>query len=262
VSFPNLPENIGPTVDLDPEDVVLLILVSITFEELALAHIMNSEAEKLQAALGTLVDADGNKVFDHPLAQNLADLLNTNRSVERMLRTVIKKEMLLQFKLEDVIDFLPTVTTTTEAPPPPDCETCSIFYNRGALPTTVTGAITINNAKATPLRIRFCGPCSNPKFNDILINVNDQSGTQDFSFNGFVTNFGPCDATGDNASLAGEGTITGNPSINGNYDFTLTVTSGKQAKFVFTNKDTSQTITVTVDTSAPSKNIDVVDCTA
>jgi len=260
MSFPNLPKNISPSVNLDTEDVALLILSSIAFEELALAHIMNSEAEKLQAALGTLVDADGNKVFDHPLAQNLADLLTTNRSIERMLRSAIKKEMLLQFKLEDAVDLLPTVTTT-EAPLPPDCETCSIFYNRGALPTTVSGAITINNAKATPLRIRFCGPCSNPKFNDILINVNDQSGTQQFSFSGFVTNIESCNAANDNALLAGEGTITGNPSINGNYDFTLTITSGTQATFVFTNQDTSQTLTVTVNTSANGKHIDIDDCT-
>lgn len=114
MSFPNLPEKVSPIIDLDPEDVALLILASIAFEELALAHIMNAEAEKLQAALGTLHANSG------PLAQTLDDLLNTNGSVERMLRTVIKKEMLLQFKLEDIIDFLPTVTTTTQAPLTPE----------------------------------------------------------------------------------------------------------------------------------------------
>jgi hypothetical protein len=115
MTFPNLPEDISPNIDLNPEDVALLILISIAFEELALAHVINSEAEKLQAALGTLVNPAGTTVFPGPLATDLQDLLDTNRSVEKMLRAVIKKEMLLQFKLEDIIDFLPTVTTTQRA---------------------------------------------------------------------------------------------------------------------------------------------------
>src|SRR6478752_3828380 len=107
MSFPNLPDNIGPiNVDLDSEDVAILLLASIAFEELGLAHILNSEAEKLQAALGTLVDADGKTVFKQPLAKKLGDLLTVNHSVEKMLQTVIKKEMLLQFKFENVLEFL------------------------------------------------------------------------------------------------------------------------------------------------------------
>ncbi|MBA2873218.1 hypothetical protein HNQ85_003562 [Anoxybacillus calidus] len=112
MSFPNFPNDISPNIDLDAEAVALLLLATIAFEELSLAHVINSEAEKLQAALGTLVNPAGTTVFPGPLASNLDDLLDTNRSVERTLRTVIKKEMLLEFKLEDLIDFLPTVTTT------------------------------------------------------------------------------------------------------------------------------------------------------
>jgi hypothetical protein len=97
--FPNFPENINPSEELDKEQVVLLHLTSIAFEELGLAHIINAEAEKLQFALGTLNDSD-------PVVKDLDDLLDINRSVERVLRTVIKKEMILQFKLDDVIDFL------------------------------------------------------------------------------------------------------------------------------------------------------------
>lgn len=53
LSFPNIP-NIKPDIDLDEEDVLSLLLASIALEELSLAHIMNAEAEKLQAVLGTL----------------------------------------------------------------------------------------------------------------------------------------------------------------------------------------------------------------
>jgi hypothetical protein len=75
-----------------------LLLTSIAFEELGLAHIINAEGEKIQAALGTLNGP--------PLAGSITDLLNIDASVSRTLRNVIKKEMLLQFKLEDVIDLL------------------------------------------------------------------------------------------------------------------------------------------------------------
>jgi hypothetical protein len=97
MSYPNIPD-INPIEGLDREQVALLLLASIALEELSLAHIMNAEAEKLQYALGTLLPNQMSIVTD------LDDLLDINRSVERTLRTVIKKEMLLQFKLEDVLD--------------------------------------------------------------------------------------------------------------------------------------------------------------
>ena len=101
MSFTNIPDNIGPiNVDLDSEDVAILLLASIAFEELGLAHILNSEAEKLQAALGTLVDAEGKTVFKQPLAKNLNDLLTVNHSVEKMLQTVIKKKCFFNLKLK------------------------------------------------------------------------------------------------------------------------------------------------------------------
>jgi G3E family GTPase len=126
MTFPNIPEDINPIEDLDREQVALLLLVSIAFEELGLAHIINAEAEKLQFALGTLNDDKDDKDHKdhehkhhdhkhhdhkhhdhkHPIVKDLDDLLDINRSVERVLRTVIKKEIILQFKLEDVIDFL------------------------------------------------------------------------------------------------------------------------------------------------------------
>jgi hypothetical protein len=139
MSFPNFPEDINPNIDFVAEQVALLLLATIAFEELALAHVINAEAEKLQAALGTLVDPVGTTVFPGPLATDLDDLLDTNRSVEKILSTVIKKEMLLEFKLEDLLDFLATVTTTTTgAPGACDCSVGLIDFG----PTTgVTTAI-------------------------------------------------------------------------------------------------------------------------
>ena len=87
--------------------------MSIAFEELGLAHLINAEAEKLQGAIGTLVDKNGQPVNPLIQAESLAELLEANREVEKVLRTIIKKEMLLQFKFENILEFLSTTTSTT-----------------------------------------------------------------------------------------------------------------------------------------------------
>ncbi|HLO12070.1 MAG TPA: hypothetical protein VK190_07555 [Pseudoneobacillus sp.] len=96
MSFPNIP-NVTPSIDINREDVINLLLASIAFEELGLAHIINAEAEKIQAVLGTLPQSGVR-------AQNISDLLAINDSVNQTLKTVVKKEMLLQFKLENILD--------------------------------------------------------------------------------------------------------------------------------------------------------------
>lgn len=88
MSFPNIPD-INPDINLKREDIINLLLSSIALEELGLAHIINAEGEKLQASIHK--------------AKDFCELLEANESVERMLKTVIKKEMLLQFKMEDVL---------------------------------------------------------------------------------------------------------------------------------------------------------------
>ena len=106
MSFPNIP-NVTPDIDLNRDDVINLILSSIAFEELGLAHLINSEAEKIQYILGTL---NGQTP---PEIASLDDLLAINESVEGTLRSIIKSQMLLQFKLEDTIGAITTTTTTT-----------------------------------------------------------------------------------------------------------------------------------------------------
>lgn len=89
MSMPNIPD-IKPEIKLKREDVINLLLASIAMEELGLAHLINAEGEKLQ------------KVIKH--ANCMDDLLDANKSVEKMLKTIIKKEMLLQLKLEEVLE--------------------------------------------------------------------------------------------------------------------------------------------------------------
>jgi len=107
LSFPNIP-NITPTISVTVDQTVPLLLASIALEELALAHIMNAEAEKLQFVLGTL---DTGTTLSPPVV-TLSNLLAVDSSVQRTLRDVIKKEMLLEFKFENILDLLTSTTST------------------------------------------------------------------------------------------------------------------------------------------------------
>lgn len=96
MSMPNIP-NVDADISIGREGSIYLLLASIAFEELGQAHIINAEAEKIQYLLGTLEGANA------PAAPTIDELLAANESVDRMLKTIIKNQMLLQFKLEDAI---------------------------------------------------------------------------------------------------------------------------------------------------------------
>ncbi len=95
MSMPNIPD-INSTVNINRDDSVNIILSSIGMEELSLAHILNAEAEKIQFALGTLETADG--------AASLEDIMKVNSSAKKMLRDVIKNQMLIGMKMEDTVE--------------------------------------------------------------------------------------------------------------------------------------------------------------
>ncbi|SKB05896.1 hypothetical protein SAMN04244570_0025 [Sporosarcina newyorkensis] len=96
MSMPNIP-NITPNISLDRCETIELLLNSIALEEIALSHIMNAEAEKLQLFL-----AKHSRCLD--------DVWKMNNSINKTLRTIVKSQMLLQFKLEDVLEL--------------DCDSC------------------------------------------------------------------------------------------------------------------------------------------
>lgn len=106
MSFPNIPD-VDASISITIDQAINLLYSSIAFEELGLAHIINAEAEKIQYVLGTLEDSN---LTTPP---TLDELLKINKSVEHTLRSVIKTQMLLQFKLEDTMSITPISTTTT-----------------------------------------------------------------------------------------------------------------------------------------------------
>lgn len=107
MSFPNIPD-VDASVNISTEDSVNLLLASVAFEELGLAHVINAEAEKIQFVLGTLENQEWDRI-----TPSIEDLLEINRSVDQTLKEVIKTQMLLQFKLEDVLTISTSTTTTT-----------------------------------------------------------------------------------------------------------------------------------------------------
>ena len=67
------------------------LLSSIAETEIALANLLDMESKKLK----TIINDDDSEI---------SDLLDANKSAERMMRKVITKEMLLSFQLEDVVE--------------------------------------------------------------------------------------------------------------------------------------------------------------
>ncbi len=109
MSFPTIPK-IAPSINLSRKQVINLLLASIAFEELGLAHIINAEGEKIQASLGLIPCL-------HVNAPSFGGLLAINRDVRRTLQTVIKSQMLLQFKLEEILSLKEEEEKTEPCPP-------------------------------------------------------------------------------------------------------------------------------------------------
>jgi len=93
MGMPTIPD-IKPKIEISIEETIKLLLASIALEELSLAHILNAEGEKIQ------------EIVKCPSNDKLHDLICIDKSVERVLRDVIKKEMLLEFKFENILELL------------------------------------------------------------------------------------------------------------------------------------------------------------
>ncbi|MNI10872.1 hypothetical protein D3C73_640000 [compost metagenome] len=100
MSQANIPD-ITPDISITKEQTILLLLSSIALEEMALAHIINAEAEKIQFILGTL-----DTKVESPAHVSLKNLLDIDRSVVKTLQDVILKEVLLQIKFSNVLELI------------------------------------------------------------------------------------------------------------------------------------------------------------
>ncbi|OEH92023.1 hypothetical protein [Bacillus solimangrovi] len=96
MSLPNLPNPFNNLPDFDKENVLLFLLATVGQEELGLAHIINAEGEKVQAAVAAFEKRD----------ISIEQLLSTNESVSSVMKRVLQKEILLDFKVDDVVELL------------------------------------------------------------------------------------------------------------------------------------------------------------
>jgi hypothetical protein len=133
MAFPNIP-NITPLISVTTEQTIPLLLASIALEELALSHMMNAAAEELQFVLGTL---DTGVTFT-PAEVSLEVLLGINDSVRGTLRDVIKKEMLLEFKFENVLDLIASTSPGSVTINPVTGATCGAIL---PISGTLVGAL-------------------------------------------------------------------------------------------------------------------------
>lgn len=79
----------------DLHNTVIDLLESIALEEMALAHLLNAEAEKVQAFVGDNLN--------FPTCPTNHDILKFNQGVNQFVNTIIMKEWLLLNKLELVL---------------------------------------------------------------------------------------------------------------------------------------------------------------
>lgn len=96
MSYPNFP-HINPEITLTRDDAINLLLSAVAMEELSLTQILAAEGEKMKYALGTLSGADSSGV-------GVDELMTIDQSVKGTLDTAIRLEMLLQSRLETLLN--------------------------------------------------------------------------------------------------------------------------------------------------------------
>ncbi|MFD2672687.1 hypothetical protein [Marinicrinis sediminis] len=93
MSMPEIPENkFRPSI----KEVYIDLLESIALEEISISHLLNAEAEKIQAFVG--------KDLEFPLYPTTEEIIGFNQSVRKFVDTIVMKEWLLLKKLESVVD--------------------------------------------------------------------------------------------------------------------------------------------------------------
>ncbi|OPA14661.1 collagen-like protein [Bacillus cereus] len=163
MSQPNMP-NITPNISLTRDDVVNLLLASIALEEMGLSHIINAEGEKIQFALGTLPGQTGP-------GGTLQDILAVNQSVQSMMETLFKKEMILESKMKAATN-IPTSQGSTgptgPTGPPGFSSNGEFLLNIDAL-VQVNASIPFDNVDIVGLDIMY------PENNGIIMLSGNQS---------------------------------------------------------------------------------------
>ena len=113
MSMPNIPD-ITPEIDMTRDEAVTLLLASIAMEEMGLAHILNAEGEKMQYVL----KLQSKKTI------NVNEVLAVNESIERVIQSITRLQIILQDKLDHVVRIIPPCPHPGPCPRPPHPGPC------------------------------------------------------------------------------------------------------------------------------------------
>lgn len=147
MSFPNIPD-INPDIDVTFEDAINLLLVSIALEEISLSQLLDAETCKILHVLDNCRHKDS----------ILQDAIDINKSVDHTIKDIIKLQMLLQFKLENITEIIPTTTTSSTTT---TSTTTTTTTTKTTSTTTTTHTTTCTTStRSTTTRICCECPCS------------------------------------------------------------------------------------------------------
>lgn len=96
MSMPTIP-NITPIINITREKAINMLMASIAMEEMGLSNIINAESEKIKYVLNQ----------HHCNSATIQEVKDINQSVEKVMRSIMKIQFLLQDKLENIINIIP-----------------------------------------------------------------------------------------------------------------------------------------------------------
>lgn len=128
MSFQNI-SKISTEIKINKEEVFNLLFASIAFEQLGLSRIINAEIQKLQYILDIFKN---NQLLEMPTVE---ELIQINITARKIFRTVINNHILLQSKLDDILDLViaKTITSTTINEPTSTSNTTSTIAHERVL---------------------------------------------------------------------------------------------------------------------------------
>lgn len=141
MSFPNIPD-VDPYINLTFEDAINLLLASIAMEEVSLSKLLDAETKKVLCVLENCKYDDFGQERCNCNDAILHDAIEINKSVDDTIKNIIKLQMLLQFKLENIIELLPCTSATTSA--------------STSTTTTCTRTTTTNTSSSTTAQTTTC----------------------------------------------------------------------------------------------------------
>lgn len=143
MSFPNIPD-ISPEISVTFEDAINLLLTSIAMEEVSLSKLMDAETKKICCVLDDCKQKES----------TLYDAIRINKSVDDTIQNMIKLQMLLQFKLEDIKEILPCTSSSTTTTTTSTSTSTSTSFTSTCSHTTTCSTSTGSTTTYQP-----CNPC-------------------------------------------------------------------------------------------------------